>query len=88
MKLQTSATNHSQLSDMYNIMFVQDQVVKQTTTEKEMEVDDNKPSVSCEEDDTSYEELFAAVVTAKDGERCISEMFKLLPSKKVHDTEI
>jgi len=67
----------------HNIIYVQDQVAKQAIAEKEMEVDEDKPNVTCEEDDTSYEELFAAVVTAKDGERCISEMFKLLPSRKV-----
>lgn len=36
-----------------------------------------------DEDETQYEQLFTAVVLAKEGGRELCEMFKLLPSKTV-----
>lgn len=35
------------------------------------------------EDDTLFEELFTTIVMAKEGDRYISDMFKVLPSRKV-----
>ena len=44
--------------------------------------DDRESSVG-DDDGGPYEELLTAVVYAKDGERSISEIFKVLPDKKV-----
>jgi hypothetical protein len=57
--------------------------VKEAHPDKDGDQEDDKSSMTGDDDDTSYEELFAAVVTAGDGERSISNMFKVLPSRKV-----
>lgn len=48
----------------------------------EMESPDGKSETRMD-DSEEYEQLFAAVMTARDGERNISEIFQLLPSRVV-----
>jgi hypothetical protein len=48
----------------------------------EADTSDSK-SESHHDDSEEYEQLFAAVMTAKDGDRNICEIFKLLPSRSV-----
>ena len=55
------------------------------------QLQDDRSSVMTEENnetDPVLEEMFAAVVLAKDGSRKISEMFTVLPSKTVSNEDI
>ena len=72
---------------LYSVTFCAPQLdeaaMRESSADKDADQEEDKSSVTGDDDDTSYEELFGVVVTAKDGDRCVSDMFKVLPSRKV-----